>query len=446
MRRLYREILGLNKYGQARLTFGERLLLWLTFVFLLFEVFSGALRYYLALSGIAWLIYVPKMLISVVLLAQLMWTLYKQRISRLLALVLVTIAFYALVGLYYTGNILQVGFGVYGLFPFLLGLMIVPPIEKLGRRLLPYLLLFWLCAALGVWLDYWYDVPWQGVVYSVGDVTVQASREGWTFGLERVSGFSRASYDAAGQLLFLAIGILWLTRSRLLIVVIWIATGVLIALTTTKRTVGTYILLTLLLPLVRQRRFFRTLRGVVGSVLPWMITLIGIALPASTLFIDYSLSLSNPVSLFLLASFEDRLTRVWPGVFDMLYNYGSLWFGRGIGGIGAAQKYFEENLYTYADNVYLQLYGLFGVMSFLIIYFYTRAVSRLLQKSENIADLMWFWAMAVLLQGWAVAGIDGVLIAMILGITWRFAVRIKEPVRQKTLYNQFLYNNHIECY
>lgn len=412
-----------SKRQQPALLFGEQLLLSLAFIFLLFEVFNGALRYYFALADLGWLIYVPKMLVSTAVVVELMRSLYRLRIGPLIAAILIALAAFALVGTYYTKNPLQAAFGVYGMFPLLLGVMVLSAVEKMGSRLLPYVLLLWLCAAGGVFLDYLYEVPWQGFEYAVGGVEVTASRQWWTYGVDRLSGFSRASYEAAAQLLFLAIGVVWLARSRLLILAVWLLSGVLIALTTTKRTVGVYAVFTLLLPIIGQGMFFKSLRMYVGSAVPWVIAFIGIALPVSTLLVDYSLDLDDPVSLFLFASFEDRLTWAWPKVFELLREHGSLWIGRGIGGIGAAQSYFESELYTFTDNLYLHLYSLFGCLAALIVWSYVRSVSRLLDDSSRFASLTWSWAVAALMEGWAVNGVEGALTAMMLGITWAFAAR-----------------------
>jgi hypothetical protein len=273
------------------------------------------------------------------------------------------------------------------------------------------------------------EVPWTGLVYKVGEVQVEAAREWTTFGLERVAGFSRASYDAAGHLLFLAVAMVILGRGRVWRWLAWLATGVLIGLTTTKKSLGVFLVLTALFVPMLWPRVRRGLKQAIGAMVPWGAVAIGIALPVSTLFVRYRLKFDSLVSAFLFASFEDRLTVVWPDGFALLREHGNVLLGRGIGGIGVAQRYFEPARYTSADNLYLYSYVTFGLAALLMIVLYGWAVSRLgvsdLASAPGWSRLVWWWAIVVLLSGWATNGLEGPFVAMVLGCTLAAATRIR---------------------
>lgn len=401
----------------------ERVVLAVLMLFLAAEIFSGVLRYGFAQAGAPWLIYVPKLLIMATVLSILLSALYRGRVQASLAAVLAVVIVFGFVGMYFTQNILQAAFGIFVLFPLVIGFIAEPALSRLERRLLPYATMLWLCAAAGVVYDFFVETPWFGFAYELGETELTSSRQWWTFGIERISGFSRASYEVASHLLFLAIPVIVLGRGWFLKSVIWIATGVLIVLTTTKKTAGVYVLLTLLIPFFNLQIGRLSLGKAITAGLPWVVVGVGVALPISTLFIDYALDLESNVSLFLLASFEDRLTWMWPDGLDLVAQHGSLIFGRGIGGIGVAQSYFESDLYNAADNLYLYLYAAFGLTALPIVIYYTTCVARLESGRSPWERTVWFWALAILMNGWAGNGVESSYSSILLGITFAYARR-----------------------
>ena len=145
----------------------------------------------------------------------------------------------------------------------------------------------------------------------------------------------------------------------------------------------------------------------------------------------YSLDLGSKLSIFLFASFEDRLTWAWPDGFNLVIQHGSTILGRGIGGIGAAQKYYEPELYAFADNLYLYIYGALGVLVLPIIGYYTLIISRLDIARSPWQRLIWFWAIAVLMSGWATNGIEGAFTSILLGLTLAYAYRNHVGIRDR---------------
>lgn len=393
-----------------------KLYLAILFLFLAFEVFGGALRYLFSTLGAPWLVYLPKALILAALLGVLLETAYRGKISRTLLFSALVIGAYAVVGAYNTGNALQPLFSIFSMLPLVFGIVVAPYLDS--GRIVKYTVLLWLCAATGIVIDYFIAVPWDGAAYSLGNVELSASRDWTSYGVERVAGFSRASFDAADQILFLSLPIIFLARPKLLKFIVWLAAGVLIALTTSKTKIGVYALFTLLL--LSMTVLPRIGKRVLGKTLPIVIATVGAAFPISTLFVAYQLNLKSFTSMFLFSSFGERLTQMWPDAFKLVSLHGNLILGRGLGGIGVAQSYFEPGLANSADSVYVYLYASFGLLAIPLVALYVNRV-RNIDLRANWPRLLWFLGIAVLLSGWTVNVVESAYTAIVLGITLRAA-------------------------
>lgn len=405
----------------APLPLRNRLILGLLFIFLAMEVFSGPLRFYLAPIGLSPLVYLPKILIVGVVIATVLRTLYQGRIRPLFGAVLVVFVVFGLVGWMFTGNPLQPAFGIFVLLPLIYAVMAEPIVRQAGHRILPFVALLWFAAALGVVLDYLWEMPWTGLAYKLGEIEIEGSREWTTFGVERVAGFARASYEAADQLLLLALPLVCLGRSKVLKLLIWAATGVLIYLTTTKKTGGAFLILTLLMPIIGARMVPALFRRAIMASIPVLIAAAGIGLPISTFFVTYRLDLDSLWSQVLFASFEDRLTVVWPASLALALEHGSAVLGRGIGGIGAAQKYFEPLAFMPADNLFIYLYVTFGLLALAFVWVYVWNLAHLDPDHGAWSRLMWTVGIAVLLNGLANNGLESPITTTFLGISMAYA-------------------------
>ena len=399
--------------------------------YLLTEIFAGPLRFYLSQVGAAALVYLPKALVvATVLVGGLLW-IHVGRANTLIITTVVLLSVFVGVGALFAPSIARPAFGAFVLVPLIYAMQSEPAFTRLGNRLLPYIALLWAAVAIGVALDYFSDVPWTGAAYQLGDVEVEGSRDWSTFGLERVAGFARASYEAADQLLILALPLVLLSRWKLAKVLLWLITGLLIAVTTTKKTAATYLLLTLFFPVFGFGMVPAWAKTYCRIVLPIIIAVIGIALPASVLLMDYTLDLDSFVSQFLFASFEDRLTLVWPASLSLAFEHGSTFLGRGIGGIGTAQNYFEPSLYMPGDSLYVYLYVTFGVTAFVLIGLYVSWLSRLRAEVDAQDRLMWFLGIAVLMNGWANNGVESAIMAIAIGLTFSYAYTRHAKSREK---------------
>lgn len=370
---------------RVRLSLFERWILFVTLLFMFSEVFMGVLRYYLSDIGLAPLVYLPKMLFFLTLLVWVGASIWRGRVNKLYAGTLLFIGFFAIIGLYYTeGRALQVAFGIYTLGPFLLGLLALPVLLKVQFKLKPYVMVLWLSAVIGILLDLFYDFPWVGAEYQLGEIGLKISRAWTTSGFERLAGFSRLSFDVSIQILLLGLFLIIMTNRYWYRVLIWLIAGVAIILTTSKSTSASFIILTFFLALrtsLPYNKFWHSL--IVVTVI------IGIILPISSLIISYQFGDTGDFSTRLLfSSIGMRLMLIWPAGFDLVANYGSLWLGRGIGGISAAQQYFEPFLYHPSDNFYLYLYVTMGLGMFIFLAAYIIGASRL--NLKNPVDVFFF--------------------------------------------------------
>jgi hypothetical protein len=408
-----------------RITGWDIALLAVLFLFLVTDVFSGALRFYLAKAGLELLIYAPKGLIAGALLIRIARLLYLGRMNALLLGTLAIFAIYITIGVFYTKSIVQPLFGAFVLLPILMGILTEPSLRKYGSRVSPLILVLWLCAGAGVLMDYFGNMLWAGASYNLGDIEITGSREWSESGFERVAGFSRTSVSAANQLLFLAILLIAFSRWKLFKFVVWIVTGALIAMTTTKTTIGAYALMTLIIPFMGTTQVPRAAKRIGAAVLPGFIAIIGAALPVSTLFIDFRLDLNSFVSQILLASFEDRLANVWPATFEFVRDHGNVLLGRGIGGIGGPVAYFEPGLESDArtDNMYLYLYATFGVLVIPLLWTYVSWISRLRTEGGQWDSAIWLLATGLLIMGWSAygGGMGDIFTLSFLGITLAYA-------------------------
>ena len=401
----------------TRLPLRQRLILSLLYLFLVMDVLAGPARFYLAQAGLAELIYLPKTLIIGTVIASVLRTLYFGRLRPVFTVVLSLLVIFALVGWGFTGNPLQPAFGIFTLLPLIYAVLAEPALRQMGPRIRPYITLLWCTVALGVIIDNQLALPWTGQAYELGGTEIQGSVEWTTFGVERAAGFARASFEAADQLLLLALPLMVLYRSVTLKLMLWLTTGALIYLTTTKKTGGTFLLLTVLLPLINPMFAPTLIRHAITTTLPIAVAIVGIGLPISTLFITYQLNLDNVVSQVLFASFEDRLTASWPASMELAMAHGNALLGRGIGGIGAAQKHFEPLLYMPGDNLYVYLYVTFGLLAFGFVATYVWNLVRLDIHSSPWNRIVWAMGVAVLLNGWANNGVESSITASILGLT-----------------------------
>jgi len=309
--------------------------------------------------------------------------------------------------------IAQVLFGLKVWIPFAVGFMLVDSgaIAALNRPRMWAALWLLLCAGI-VW-NHYTRFPWSGLMIQLGDTAVQANREWTTYGVRRLSGFSRSSYDGAILVLLLHIYLSHYCESFSRKVALCAISAGTLYLTTSKGAIGAFLCtlpLAVVLPYVRSR---------VSLIRFPLIAIILVAALIGALAPIFSAQMAAPtfargsVEAKLFESLVDRGWTTWPSAFALLNDW--QWItGRGLGGIGSAQGQFEPLLASPADNFFVFLYvtgGIFGVAFYL---FLAILVFRL--SMANAAERMAFtYLVAIFTYGLTASLIDNAIFAMAVG-------------------------------
>lgn len=324
-------------------SFGKRVVRITSYAVLGTWLIESPLRYGLHWLGAEFLIYLR----DAALLLIIGYALSHEILARCLGILTVTLVVFGAhfcAGLLQHGDLARAAMGFKLFFPFVAGLAMGP---HLSRRALSAraFALAWLIVSLGILLDWAFELPWQGLRYTVLGQEVEANRLWTTGGVERVSGFARQSYEAASQLLLAACGLVILQRPLFGALVI-IATLALIALTTSKGVflAGSFVWLS------------TVMRGVTRSTIPQAVIL---SMVATSCIIMPWLAVADMVSVrvacedMIFGSLSDRIRNTWPDAIAH-YERSSRILGGGLGavGVGAGVHGATNNP---GDNLFLYL-------------------------------------------------------------------------------------------
>ena len=383
------------------------LVLMIMILLLSFDMLAGPLRYYLAQVGLESTVYVPK----AACLLFVVWEIVRGRMSRVLFYVILLLALFAFVGLVQNVGIFSIFFSLFVISPFLFGIATARYFSESEDIFVLILIFVFAVTALGVYLDVFLDFPWKGFAYTLNDLDIEGSREWGTFGFERVAGFTRMSAAAAFYLACSALFLFNYSRSwwHKLLVVLIASPSLLV--TTNKAGIGGFVLGLASIGLSDYPRVQRMLvYGLASTV---------VFLPISSIVRNYELDLADPVSLILLASFEDRLNNTWPNFFAAVARFGNSLFGVGIGGVGSPIKFFasgSREILAVADNFALYLYGCFGLVSVALFLYFGRVAVKLF-ASQNLRNRSLAPVMVALLAASLTTDIiEAQILSLMLGI------------------------------
>jgi hypothetical protein len=246
--------------------------------------------------------------------------------------------------------------------------------------------------------------PWEGLEYTIGGVEIEAVRSWSWMGFMRLSGFARTSYDAAGQILLLALFLFCYAKNTSYKYLLWFLAAPGLVLTTTKGIIITYVLLNIFLVIYR----FVPNYGKIFQKVLYALLAIDIALPIFAVLgpVYYNV----PV---ILESFFMRLVGNWPEVFSLVQQHGNLLLGRGLGGMGTSQMYFELDKYNSGDNIFLLFYGNLGLFGIVYLYALATLGQSLDIKTEKFYYLFLFSFFA---YGIVTSCIDNGFFCLFLGV------------------------------
>lgn len=415
-----------------KLTLNDKLILFPFVLYIFSLVFEGALRYYLSHMGLEKIIYLPKGMMFLVFLFVIISDITKRGPFKLYIILLFILALSFLNGWHHTNSLVQAAFGVWVYAPFIYGVMILPTILSTGERATPLVLAVWFITATGLFWDYISELPWTGFNYDIGQVLVEGSRGWTTFGIERCGGFARASFSAAYLILFSSLYIVSTSKRAFIITSIWIISGLALLTTTHRTSIAIYFILTITIPIIF-RYYNANIIKRICKIFPLIVASIGICLPCLSGVVF--LNLNTHMEEFILSSIGARLSKTWPDALSLIFEHGNAIWGRGLGGIGAAQLYFETTYYNPADNLYLSLFATFGIWMFLFIVIWTMGLRKLDFKFSWHTRLFWLISVVILMEGWTANTIEDPLTAMLLGLSFGYAVQSRywKPITQREL-------------
>lgn len=359
--------------------------------FIISKLFDGFWRWLFGSVGLGFLVYLP-ILGTLVGIGWFIASNVSQAIfPKSIGKILLFLFLFTLLGILILESFPQVAFGIYTLTPIIYGVIAYHSFQEYWKGSIPTLtIILFGFIFLGALLDFFFAVPWSGFGFEIGDQEVAGARAWTTNGIERVSGFSRASYALARQALLAGILYGSYGTSKFIKLLFWVLALAVTVMSTTKSLILAWLILTLV--------FFFILiipkwgGKLFASALPILLVLVGISLPISSLFINYSNAFKdNPLISIFMSSFRARLTFTWPLSLEYILQNGSMWVGRGLGGIGTPMAG-RELFYSPADNMYVYLFGLFGLSSllFLIPWMFKIAKMRPFDDSDELFFYLFF--------------------------------------------------------
>jgi hypothetical protein len=279
------------------------------------------------------------------------------------------LAFVALMGLHgaiiYAGQrtYLPVIYGCKIYINLLFGFLAARQLCQPGRRVTKLLSLVWLVSVVGLLLDkYVYDtMPWVGIEQNIGGIQVDVARDWFISGADkRAGGLMRSSIFAAELMPLLTIVLACKTRNYLLRAALLGIGLFAVLLTTQKGALGAMAAVAAILLLSTEPRRQYKLLCSTGL----LFALLAVSLPVFSinLLVDYKNDGPFSVSSLLL-----RIGNTWPDAWRWIARNEIFPFGVGLGGIGGPQRFYAQDFFNPADNVFIYLYANFGLLALFYI-------------------------------------------------------------------------------
>lgn len=396
----------------------QRTILILVWLFVFSQAFDSVIRWSLNLAGLGALIYIRDYLLVIVIGLCVLLQLKDQRSIVRAFFLLWSFALLMVIGWVSGLGLLQPIFGLKIWLPFIAGFLLVEGghIRRFDQPLL--LGALWLLLCLGVILNMYVRYPWTGLTIQLGDISVSGNREWTASGVKRLSGFSRTSYDAAIIILLLFIYLAGKGLGFVRTVLIAALSAFAIAMTTTKGAAGALMLALLTLPFLHfasSGKFNMHRLLAAGAII---IGIIGAVVPLLSLQIPFPRLREGSPEFWLFSSFVARAWQTWPNALMLLD--GIEWLtGRGLGGVGAAQIFFESGRFNPADNFFIYLYINAGLLGFALYAFIVSSALRvdIVPKENRSAFLLIICTVA---YGVTVNLVESACYSLVIGALFAF--------------------------
>lgn len=374
-------------------------------------VLESPLKFGLSKIGLSFAIYGRDAIAAAtVFLAFMHWVLGKgYSASNKVAFILAIHAFYGIVAL---ESLVQPILG-YKLYMFiLLGIACYETFQANIHIATRWFIAVYVISIAGVAINWGVDMPWTGSTFdsAAGDTAVSVE---WTSGgIPRLSGFARASYDAATIIATTTIPIAllpslgFLSRAFILL----LSTAV-IALTTSKGAILAMAFITIYV-------LFFSKSNKKNGVPALIMAAPAISLTIPLLLSAYQMKAEIGGSLWwLLSSFAVRINWMWPKAFESLSRHIDWIAGRGLGGIGFPQRFSEASIYNSADNIMVYLFVSFGVFAIFYVYW---ILLKLKENAPSTPNYIWHclicWLIYLNVYGFTTNLVEGPFFGFFMGI------------------------------
>ncbi|MBP7252165.1 MAG: hypothetical protein KBA75_01620, partial [Alphaproteobacteria bacterium] len=317
----------------------ERLLTYCLGFYFSVYAFEGPVRYWLNMLGADQLIFVRDLSLLVPVIFMGVRQFLERRLHPAYWVYVFVVLLHGTVMVMNVGSFPAAAYGAKMLLTMLVGAIVAPQLLQPSRPLTLWLTLLWISIFIGVLLDkYFVSFPWVGLSTTIGDVTVDISRD-WDMEGEakRAGGFLRSSIHAATVAPLFGLLLLLHLRNWPLRIFIALATIYIVYLTTQKGPMLAYIFV-LFFILIHPRQPIPLLR--IGLI---FFTLLAIALPLILpgYYMDEAAS-----GGFSNMSFNLRVEMMWPEAWEWIAQRGVFPFGVGLGGISGAQLLYARDAFN----------------------------------------------------------------------------------------------------
>lgn len=335
-------------------------------LYLWFDALGGVLRLIFPAAGLTLLTYLPAGIAILALLGTLIARLGDAATSIPILAVVGFIVIEVLIALVLGRPFAAILFAGYIWLP---GLVMIALCQRhMQDRVINALVPIFFIATLGVLLNIFVKYPWTDATYEVLGQTRDAGREWSAYGQQRLGGFSRASFVAAGHILLGYCALEYRLKSFAWRAFWWAAGLVAVYYTTSKSPFlamallpGTYFII----GRIRQTDGVSRQRAAGALIAFW--TLLIFAGPFVAMTYGHELYPNGVGMGRAYSSLADRVLNTWPKAIAAIdWSDPVSWIvGRGLGGIGAPQAFFEPPGNP-GDNLAIYLFTEFGLLAFVL--------------------------------------------------------------------------------
>ena len=388
-------------------------------LYILKEVFGGVFRYLTVLTGTEALNYVPPFLAVVALCLYYANAISAGRLDYAMAAVTVFVLVFGAYACVNSISFTQSAIGLYMLLPIFLGMLL--RVQNQDDVVFKWMFWLWAISCTGMAINSVVPFPWAGTTYEILGVQREVARKWSYLDFDRLAGFGRSSFTTSYLIVFYCCAILYSRRYPLFIrLACYAASFYPLFLSTSKTAIAMWLGIPIFLigyelsKLLFPARLLLAYYWAKGSVIALMVLVIGLPLWSE---IPNILQDRQTFYFFSFASLLERMRYAWPMSFSLLSYGGNLVLGRGVGGIGTAQKFTEPDLYMFADNLFVYVFVWTGIVGAAMLFYSLIAkLRREYLNDERGFEVSYLLLLYILGIGITVNVIEGPFQALVLGI------------------------------